>query len=244
MGGEGKEIKFPPRAQKLLALFSPRLFHTMSSASTSLSGRIVLDASLTPANARPIRYETRGGVPQGKLEFNSFKGKSPLNGFVLAVHEAYSNHYTLRLTPDDLWTVVTQGVGHHVQMNAERLRSKFVAHAGKQLIKVRRDGFVRGQTTCEDWMGVVAELTQGVRALDNGGSQVMKQMVQHFASTTQPIHTFCYQVGGTLASRSFPPFTPLLSLRFRWLSMMPPMITVSCGGSGEKESERAAWWSE
>jgi serine/threonine protein kinase len=54
--------------------------------------------------------------------------------------------------------------------------------------------------------------------------------------------------GGTLASRSFPPFTPLLPLRSRGLlwcsSYGAPMIPLSSGGLGEKESKRAAWWSE
>jgi hypothetical protein len=160
-----------------------------AAAGDSTMGRIVLDASLTRANPQPIAYETRGGVPTGKLEFNAFKGKSPLNGFVLAVHEAYSNHRALRLTPDDIWTVITQGVGQHIYRNAERLRGKFVAHAGKKLVQVVRNDFVRGRTTREDWMGVVAELTDKVRTLDNGESKVMSHLVQQFG-TTQPLHTF------------------------------------------------------
>jgi hypothetical protein len=44
--------------------------------------------------------------------------------------------------------------------------------------------------------------------------------------------------GGTLASLSFPPFTPQLPLRYRGLlritASFPMMIPVSCGGSGEK----------
>jgi hypothetical protein len=173
-----------------------------AAAGDSTMGRIVLDASLTRANPQPIAYETRGGVPTGKLEFNAFKGKSPLNGFVLAVHEAYSNHRALRLTPDDIWTVITQGVGQHIYRNAERLRGKFVAHAGKKLVQVVRNDFVRGRTTREDWMGVVAELTDKVRTLDNGESKVMSHLVQQFG-TTQPLHTFGYQAALLASMRNY-----------------------------------------
>jgi hypothetical protein len=49
------------------------------------------------------------------------------------------------------------------------------------------------------------------------------------------------QVGGTLASRSFPPFTPLLPLRSRGLLWCTYDTSYRVGDWGKKASERAAW---
>lgn len=53
-----------------------------------------------------------------------------MNPFVAAVHRAYSDHYPLVLSPDDVWTIIAQGFAIHVNENAETLRSRFVAHQG------------------------------------------------------------------------------------------------------------------
>ena len=53
-----------------------------------------------------------------------------MNPFVATIHHAYSDHYPLVLSPDDVWTIIAQGFAIHVNENAETLRSRFVAHQG------------------------------------------------------------------------------------------------------------------
>lgn len=67
-----------------------------------------------------------------------------MNPFVGALHQAYQSHLPLTLSPDDVWTTITQGLAIHVNKNAEALRHHFVDFAGKKDIEVEMPGFVKG----------------------------------------------------------------------------------------------------
>ncbi|CAG8567714.1 13528_t:CDS:1 [Cetraspora pellucida] len=58
------------------------------------------------------------------------------NGFVAAIFHAYNHHQHLRLSPDDIWLTISQGVSRHINFNAEKFRNKFVQHEGKENIKI------------------------------------------------------------------------------------------------------------
>jgi hypothetical protein len=66
------------------------------------------------------------------------------NGLLAAVHTAYADHRPLVISPDVIWLAIAQGFAQHVGLHAERLRSKFVRHAGKVTIEIRRDDFIKG----------------------------------------------------------------------------------------------------
>ena len=55
-----------------------------------------------------------------------------MNAFVESILLAYVHHLPLILAPDDVWTVIMQGFGLHMEKNAEELRSKFVDFEGKK----------------------------------------------------------------------------------------------------------------
>lgn len=61
------------------------------------------------------------------------------NPFVDTIHAAFNDHRSLALSPDDVWTVITQGFAAHVRENAEELRSKFVSHQGQVRLHVETD---------------------------------------------------------------------------------------------------------
>src|SRR5689334_15177073 len=48
-----------------------------------------------------------------------------------AAYHAFYKHYPLVLSPDAVWFCLAQGFAHHVSLNAERLRHRFVKHEGK-----------------------------------------------------------------------------------------------------------------
>ncbi len=66
------------------------------------------------------------------------------HGLLHAIHLAYAQHRPLALSPDAIWLMIAQGFALHVNANAERLRGKFVRHAGQKLIRIRRDDFTKG----------------------------------------------------------------------------------------------------
>ena len=89
------------------------------------------------------------------------RGGSQMNALVQAVHTAFDRHYPLVLSPDMIWLCIMQGLSIHVNENAEKLRSKFVSHQGKEKITVRRDDFVKGQQN--PWPEVFGEFSSQIR---------------------------------------------------------------------------------
>jgi hypothetical protein len=81
-----------------------------------------------------------------------------MNGFMRAVHAAYSEHFPLILSPDDVWLTIAQGFAAHVNAYAGLLRHKFVRHEGQEVISVRRDVFIKGNPD-NDWPGVFDEFS-------------------------------------------------------------------------------------
>ena len=55
-----------------------------------------------------------------------------LNGF----YTAHTNHYPIRIKPDDIWLLIVQGFSNHVNENAEELRNLFVNFDGKKTLIV------------------------------------------------------------------------------------------------------------
>jgi hypothetical protein len=61
---------------------------------------------------------------------------SRCHALIDAVHVAFSQHYPLTLSPDDIWLVIAQGFSHHVAENAEILRNRLVRHQGRRKLSV------------------------------------------------------------------------------------------------------------
>lgn len=99
-----------------------------------------------------------------------------------AVHTAFAAHYPLALSPDDVWLCLAQGLALHVEANAEALRARFVRHAGKLTLQLRRDGFIKGSPD-NDWQGCFAEWSDAIAA--HIGKQ--RDLVVASFSTTGPI---------------------------------------------------------
>ena len=108
---------------------------------------------------------------------------SPLsNGLMAAVHLSFEDHYPLILTPDAVWLTIAQGFGTHINVNAEKLRKRFVNHEGKQMIMIERDNFVKGSPN-NDWQGCFSEFSD---ELSKFIGKKRDLMVSNF-STTGPI---------------------------------------------------------
>ena len=106
-----------------------------------------------------------------------------MNAFVQTVHIAYENHYPLVISPDDIWMCIAQGFGAHVNANAEKLRHLFVKHEGKEVIRVRRDTFVRGSPD-NPWSEVFSEFSAQIRSYI--GEKTHDLLVPSF-TTTGPV---------------------------------------------------------
>ena len=48
----------------------------------------------------------------------------------------HTNHYPIRIKPDDIWLLIVQAFSNHVNANSERLRHYFVDFDGKKQLIV------------------------------------------------------------------------------------------------------------
>ena len=105
------------------------------------------------------------------------------NLFVKAVHAAFFGHHPLILSPDMIWTTIAQGLAHHVDQNAEKLRHLFVKHKDKKELEIQRPGFVKGSPH-NDWPGVFPEFSALIKANSLPGTT---ELLENDFSTTGPV---------------------------------------------------------
>jgi hypothetical protein len=82
--------------------------------------------------------------------------------FIVSLHRAFTQHRPLCLSPDMIWLLICQGVAHHVNLQAEKQRSRLVQHQRKMRIEVRRDDFIKGSPE-NPWDEVINEISLRVR---------------------------------------------------------------------------------
>lgn len=75
------------------------------------------------------------------------------HGFLAAVRIAHSHHIPLCLSPDHFWTLIIQGLGEHIKLHYNELKSKFVNfHIHKKLTveRVKSNDFFREPAKKDD----------------------------------------------------------------------------------------------
>ena len=138
-----------------------------------------------PANALEKAWRS-----VGKLEASSpqppegvVRVFSRCNLLAEAVHQAFYNHYPLKLSPDVIWLTIAQGFANHVDQNAERLRSKFVDFQGKKTLELRCVDFVKGSPD-NDWASVFPAFS---RMIASSIGQNTVDLIECNFSTTGPV---------------------------------------------------------
>jgi len=102
------------------------------------------------------------------------------HSFLETIMLSYMHHLPLCLSPDDVWTVIVQGFGMHMEKNAEALRKKFVDFEGKkELTVIRNDGFLLNPKS--DWEGCFAEYSEQIKK--NIGAKNHFNLVPKFSTT-------------------------------------------------------------
>ncbi|CAG8665138.1 24187_t:CDS:1 [Gigaspora margarita] len=105
------------------------------------------------------------------------------NGFAAAILHAYNYHKHLRLSPDDVWLTISQGVSHHINYNPEKFRNRFVRHEGKQQILIQAGDIISPQTYEGNWPEVVNKLvTETDKYLEK--VDLKELLVCNFSTTT------------------------------------------------------------
>ena len=108
-----------------------------------------------------------------------------LNGF----YKAHSNHYPIRIKPDDIWLLIVQAFSHHVNFNSEKLRNMFVNFSGKKELVVSYPlSHIEevNKKTLEDFSEQINE--QMKKYL---GDQLLNVLTPNFSTTTYDSSIVC-----------------------------------------------------
>jgi hypothetical protein len=94
---------------------------------------------------------------------------------------SFYDHMPLRLSPDAIWMTLARGFAFHVNEHAEDLRHRFVSHAGKEKVVVKRLDFTPGEDN--PWPEVFEEFSEQLADRTGG----LTSLVQADFSTTGPV---------------------------------------------------------
>jgi hypothetical protein len=103
------------------------------------------------------------------------------HALITALKVSFFDHLPLRLSPDAIWITLARGFALHVNENSEELRHRFVSHAGKVELIVRRPDFFPGRDN--PWPEVFEEFSDQVVERTGG----LAALVQADFSTTGPV---------------------------------------------------------
>ena len=123
-------------------------------------------------------------------DFNQSSIDLHFHPFLNSAHNAFDEHLPFVISPDMLWLAIAQGFSQHINMNAEKYRSRFVSHEGKVAIHVIRNDFVRLSPT-NPWEEVFSAFTSQIASYI--GEEKYKLVVEKF-STTTPTTTAAFEV--------------------------------------------------
>lgn len=111
------------------------------------------------------------------------------NGFIATVHEAYNDHRPLVITPDDIWLLLCQGLGHHVAANSDSLAPSLINTNSPNVISVFINDLAKDNQ--KGWEQLVSAFNDSLKVFVKGDA--VATVNQQF-STTTPIILTAYQI--------------------------------------------------
>jgi len=112
-----------------------------------------------------------------------------MNAFVQCVHDAYSEHRALSISPDDVWMLIAQGFSIHANKQMDHLESEMFVSEKPETLVVRNDALL--EETREAWESLVQGLSERVR--EYAQPELYTTMVPTFSTTTATERT-AYEV--------------------------------------------------
>lgn len=100
------------------------------------------------------------------IEYCTFKHKGRLrnHGLIHTIHTAFQHHLELILKPDDLLTLIYQGISDHMSKYPRANRKhRIVFNNAENCLVLKRDGFKRKQPQLNDWESAVTTFYKQIR---------------------------------------------------------------------------------
>ena len=139
-----------------------------------ISGQGCWEKILRESGINASDYNIRTHSADGK-ELVCFDRNACFEGFLTA----FDKHYSLVLSPDMIWLLISQGIATHINENAERLRDRLVDFDGQKTLKIvtYRDLFEHE----EDWDWIIPAFSDSIDS--NMKAQFSDLMVCNFSTT-------------------------------------------------------------
>ena len=124
--------------------------------------------------------------------FNDIQELAFLGSNVLILYgfyTAHTNHYPIKIKPDDIWLLIIQGFINHVNLNSEKLRYLFVNFQGKKELTVKyplSDIKEINKNILEDFSKkLVAQISDFI------GKEIIELLTPNFTTTTYDSEIIC-----------------------------------------------------
>ena len=108
-----------------------------------------------------------------------------LDGF----YTAHTNHYPIKIKPDDIWLLIIQGFINHINLNHEELRNLFVNFEGKKELNIEyllSDIKEINKNILEDFSKkLVAQISDFI------GKEIIELLTPNFTTTTYDSEIIC-----------------------------------------------------
>ena len=108
-----------------------------------------------------------------------------MEGFVTA----HTNHYPLRISPDDIWLLIVQAFSNHVNVNYKELRNYFVDFEGKKELIVDDDDVIKYKDIKRE--NLVNLLKKLLRKLKENLGKEIDLLTPEFTTTTHDSIIIC-----------------------------------------------------
>lgn len=103
-------------------------------------------------------------------------GKSP---FFTMMINAYADHHAVTLTPDVVWLLISQALGHNINKNPELYRKMLVDFDGTMDLFVESKSDLLSENV--DWDGLVGNLAKQIQ--DNTKDEIAQTVTANFSTT-------------------------------------------------------------
>ena len=109
-----------------------------------------------------------------------------LNGF----YTAHTNHYPIRIKPDDIWLLIVQAFSHHVSSNFEKLSNMFVNFESKKELEISFElnniKDINNQKVLENFNSQISN-----KMKEYIGEKLLKTLTPDFTTTNQDLSIIC-----------------------------------------------------
>lgn len=110
------------------------------------------------------------------------------NGFASAVEKAYTYHYPLVISPDDIWLLICQGFAHHVNHDPKKYEDLLLKKDHPKVLSVWNDSLP--SLAASDWKNLIHSFTKQADKFLVGKTNAF--FAKQF-STTTPMITTVYE---------------------------------------------------